>query len=62
MKSLRIDLRVGESMTIEDGRITVTLEEKSGQRARLRIEAPADVDVHRINPTINVRTRGLTMK
>lgn len=62
MKSLRIELRVGESMTLENGRITVTLEEKSGQRARFRVDAPADVEVHRVNPTLNVRTRGLSMK
>lgn len=59
MKSLRIEVRVGESVTVDDGRITFTLEEKSGQRARFRVEAPEDVNVRRVNPTLNVRAKGL---
>ncbi len=44
------DLRVAETLQMEvpspDGtlkRVTVTLEQKSGQVARLRVRAPADV-------------------
>lgn len=35
MQTYRTDLRVGESLSIDGGRITLTVEEKSGQRARL---------------------------
>lgn len=35
-KSLLMDLKVGQSVSIDDGRIVITLEEKSGQRAKLR--------------------------
>lgn len=42
-RTMRVDLKVGESMRI--GAATVALEEKSGQRARLRITADASVAV-----------------
>lgn len=42
--SLKIDLRVGESVQI-DGRINITLLEKSGQRARLDIVADPSVSI-----------------
>lgn len=58
-KSLRVELRVGESIEVDNGRITITLEEKSGQRARFRFDAPQDVDIKRVNPTLNVRAKGL---
>jgi hypothetical protein len=35
MQTYRTDLRLGEALTIDGGRVTVTLQEKSGQRARL---------------------------
>jgi hypothetical protein len=45
-KTTKADLRVGETLSIEEGRILVRLEEKSGQRARLSITRPEDVSVH----------------
>ena len=59
MKGLRIEVRVGESIVVDGGRLTLTLEEKSGQRARIRFDAPEDLDIKRVNPTVNVRSRGL---
>jgi hypothetical protein len=42
-RSIVIELRVGETASIGDA--VVTLEEKSGQRARLRVVAPPGVRV-----------------
>ncbi len=39
VRALTLDVRVGESVTMDGGRITLTVEEKSGQRARLRFLA-----------------------
>jgi hypothetical protein len=44
-KSIVIELRVGDTVSIGDA--VVTLQEKSGQRARLRVVAPPGV---RVNP------------
>jgi hypothetical protein len=43
MQTYRTDLRVGDSLSIDGGRITMTLEEKSGQRARLSFTSEGDV-------------------
>lgn len=42
-KTISVDLRVGQAMKI--GNATVTLEDKSGRRARLRIVASPGTDV-----------------
>lgn len=62
MSQIKQDLRVGESVSFDGGRIVVTLLEKSGQRARLDIRADDDVKV-----TVNksemasiIAKRGLT--
>lgn len=41
--SLKVDLRVGETLTFNHGQIVVTLLEKSGQRARISVEADDSV-------------------
>lgn len=46
---LKLDIRVGESVQI--GSAVVTLEQKSGQIARLAIQADKNIPVHRINKT-----------
>jgi len=43
---LKIEIRVGESIKIGDA--LVTLESKSGQIARLAIDASKDVPVHKV--------------
>lgn len=45
---LQIDLKVGESVSIGD--TIVTLQAKSGQLARLHIQADKSVPVRRIEP------------
>lgn len=40
---LKVDLRVGETLTFNNGQIIVTLLEKSGQRARISVEADDSV-------------------
>lgn len=42
-KTLHVDLRVGETMTI--GGAQVSLEDKSGKRARLKITAPPSLRI-----------------
>lgn len=42
---LNVDLRVGETLVFNNGQIVVTLMEKSGQRARISVEADASVHI-----------------
>ena len=44
-ESLIIDVRVGESISIDGGRVVMTLKEKSGQRAKLHFSARGGVSV-----------------
>lgn len=44
-RSLFVELRAGESAVLDGGRITVTLESKTGKVAQLRITAPQDVPI-----------------
>ena len=43
--SLKVDLRVGETLTFNNGQIVITLLEKSGQRARISVEADDSVEI-----------------
>ena len=43
--SMMIDLRVGETLRLNNGQILVTLLEKSGQRARISVEADDSVNI-----------------
>ncbi len=40
MAKLYTDLKVGETLPLDNGRINITLEHKKGRTARLRIESP----------------------
>lgn len=54
------DVRVGESLLLDGGRIKVTVEEKSGQRARLSIDANKDVQIEKEKRPVRVPAqRGL---
>ncbi len=44
---LTIDVRPGEHLMLEGGRIVVELLDKSGKLARLRVTAPRDVSIKR---------------
>ena len=45
--SIHLDIHVGEALLIDDGRISVELEAKSGKIARLRVVSPRDMTVER---------------
>jgi pyruvate kinase len=47
LQTFRTDLRVGEAVRIDGGRVTVRLEEKSGQRARLVFKAEDDIRIEK---------------
>jgi hypothetical protein len=57
---LSVELKVGESVSIDNGRITVTLEDKSGRRARLNISASPDVKIRPVkaSPVLEQIKRG----
>lgn len=64
MSSLKYDLRVGDSILLDNGRIKLTLLDKSGQRARLDINAEDDVKIEtKKQPSAaSVVKNGLTIK
>ena len=47
ISQLTIDVRPGEHLMLEGGRIVVELLDKSGKLARLRVTAPRDVKIER---------------
>ena len=46
-QTLVMDVKVGDSLTFDGGRIVLTVQEKSGQRAKLRLAMDADATVTR---------------
>ena len=51
-RAMLVDVGPGQSVrlhsaSLDSGEIVITLEQKSGQRARLRVEAGADVKIRR---------------
>lgn len=46
------DVRVGEQLAIDDGRIVLRVEEKSGQRARIRLNFAKPTTVTRVEPAM----------
>jgi hypothetical protein len=53
---LHIEIRVGDSLSIDNGRVVIKLVEKSGQRARFQVNASdgASVDPVRERPAIGI--------
>lgn len=47
---LSVDVKVGETLSIEGGRILLHVDAKSGQRARLRFEFLERTEVKRLEP------------
>ncbi len=47
VRALTLDIRVGESVAVGRG-VTLTLEEKSGQRARVRFLADESVTIRKV--------------
>ncbi len=56
---LFLDLKVGESVSIDEGRVRMTLRAKNGQRARLEFQADKSVSIER-EKTSNIVAQGLT--
>ena len=54
-RSVSIDIRTGEAVAIDGGRILAVLEQKSGQRARIRFELPEEMPIERVQNQHNVR-------
>lgn len=50
-RSLHVELRAGQSISMDGGRIIVQLMDKSGKVAQLRITAPPDVAIQRPSST-----------
>ena len=50
MEKLTVEVRVGEALSIDGGRIVLRVEEKSGQRARLQFEFKQPTEVRKIVP------------
>lgn len=46
--SLFIDLRVGDTLDIDKGRVSITVEEKTGPRMRVKIDADRSIPVRKI--------------
>jgi pyruvate kinase len=46
-RSFSIDVKVGESVTIDRGRVVVTVLEKSGKTAKLGFDAEKDVPINK---------------
>lgn len=51
-RSFSIDVKIGESVALDraDGRVVITLLEKSGRAAKLGFEAPKDVPINKVTP------------
>lgn len=43
-----LELKVGESLDIDNGKVVVTLEEKSGSRMRVKVDAHRSIPVARV--------------
>lgn len=46
-RSLHVELRAGQSVSLDNGRIVVQLMDKSGKVAQLRVTAPPEVSIQR---------------
>jgi sRNA-binding carbon storage regulator CsrA len=46
--SLTLDVRVGDMVEIDNGRVTIKVEDKSGQRTRLAFNAPKEVKIRMV--------------
>lgn len=60
-KTLSMDLKVGDSVSIDGGRVVITVEEKSGKRARLKFQQESGARVERVatNPVAHVARLGV---
>jgi hypothetical protein len=62
LTTLKLDVKVGESVTFDNGRINLTLMDKSGRLARLEINAHKDVKIkHNKMEASSFARNGLTV-
>lgn len=54
-RSVTIEIRTGEAVSIDAGRIVAVLVEKSGQRARIRFEIDEGTQIERVHNQHNIR-------
>lgn len=52
-RALHVELRAGEAIKLDGGRIVVQLMDKTGKVAQLRVTAPDDIDIQRPNQTVS---------
>jgi len=57
-ESLVVELKVGDSVSIDSGRVVMTLREKSGQRARLHFSAERSVPIEPLRERSGVSNEG----
>lgn len=58
------DLKKGDSLDIDDGRVVITVEEKTGSRTRVKIDADRSVKVRKVASTTSrqiASLRGLSV-
>lgn len=53
MTILRRELEAGETLSFDNGRVVITMEEKSGRKARLKIQISADIAVDKPRMAVN---------
>lgn len=53
MTTLRRELEAGETMSFDNGRVVITMEEKSGRKARLKIQIDAGVQLDKPRMSTN---------
>jgi len=58
---LYLDVAVGDTISIDSGRVLVRIERKTGPKARVRIEADRSIPVEVKNGRADPRARGLTV-
>lgn len=58
-KGLSLEMKVGERLLLDSGRIAIILEQKTGQRARIRVEAEPTVKIGSPRPN-GTSDRGAT--
>jgi len=57
-ESLVVELKVGDSISIDSGRVVLTLKDKSGQRARLHFSAERSVPIDPVRERAGVSEEG----
>lgn len=54
-RTVTIEVRTSEAVSIDGGRVVLVLLEKSGQRARIRFEIDEDTPIERVHNETNIR-------